>query len=110
MSRAERRRLMPLPEGRCPAKGASCSDSGGAGRVETTTEGAGGAIYRFRADQMDSLPAGLTIATGNCDSRRRGQAEEITRICVLNIELELCKVLRRLHSCWFQRSRHVREA
>jgi hypothetical protein len=51
----------------------------GLGSVETTTEGAGGAIYRFRADQMDSLPAGLTIATGSCYSWwRRGRAEEIT--------------------------------
>ncbi len=60
-------------------KGSSLFTEPGLGTVETTTESAGGAIYRFRAAEMESLPAGLSLDSGSCYSwRRRGRPEQIT--------------------------------
>lgn len=48
----------------------------GLGNVEMATEDVGGGIFRFRADQMDGMPAGLVIETGTCYYRRhRGRAD-----------------------------------
>lgn len=48
----------------------------GLGSLETHVEDAGGGFFRFRADQMDALPAGLVVQSGTCYYRRqRGPAE-----------------------------------
>ncbi len=45
----------------------------GMGSVESTIESVGGGFFRFRADQMDALPAGWVMQSGSCYFlRRRG--------------------------------------
>jgi uncharacterized protein (TIGR03437 family) len=45
----------------------------GMGTVESTTESVGGGFFRFRADQMEALPAGWVMQSGTCYFlRRRG--------------------------------------